>query len=360
VVHGRRRWSERALFGALALVCACGGQDGAPAEAAPTPWPIVPYPSLPPSDDEVGKARIELGRLLFYDPILSVDRETACATCHSEIWGMGDGIAVGVGHGAGRGAGPRREGPNVSRRNSLPLYNLAYRTSFLWDGRAATLEQQALMPIDDENELGASAEDVVGALSDVPEYVERFANAFPEDPAISKEHLAAALAAFERTILANRATYDAYAEGRHELMDADEIEGMFRFAELGCHTCHVPPLFESETFADRSVPETDGVVDRGLEEHTGRLEDRGKFRTTTLRNLAATGPYFHNGSVNEMSAAIRHEMVQSGLPFDDEDVERVRLFIHNTLRDESSHPVRPISVPSGLPMPIDPAGPTSR
>jgi cytochrome c peroxidase len=193
----------------------------------------------------------------------------------------------------------------------------------------------------------------------VPEYVERFADAFPEDPEVTLDNLASALAAFQRTIVSNRSTYDAYAGGRTELMDEEEIEGMFRFAEMGCDGCHVPPLFESETFANRQVLEVEGIVDDGLEEHTGLEEDRGKFRTPTLRNLAATEPYFHNGSVKLMSDAIRHELEQSAMPFTEDDVELILVFLDKTLRDESKHPVRPVSVPSGLHLPIDPAGPGS-
>ena len=134
------------------------------------------------------------------------------------------------------------------------------------------------------------------------------------DSAATLDNVAAAIAAYERTFISNRSTYDGYAEGRYGLMKEEQIEGMFRFAEMGCGGCHVPPLFESETFANRNVPDVEGVVDHGLEERTERPEDRGKFRTPTLRNLAATEPYFHNGSEKLMSGAIRHELEQSGLP----------------------------------------------
>ena len=348
------------------LLAGCGDGAGAPSmpldpeppDARFLPWELTEFPELPADAKDVPPERIELGRFLFYDPILSVDDQTACATCHSELWGMGDGIPRGVGHGAGLDAGPRREGPNTLRRNSPSLYNLAFRSTLLWDGRAETLEEQALMPVLDNQELGSDEPTVLAELSAVPEYVARFADAFPDDPNVTLDNLAAALAAFERTIISNRATYDGYVEGRRELMDEDEVEGMFRFAEMGCAGCHVPPLFESETFANRHVSEIEGVVDHGLEEHTDLEEDRGKFRTTTLRNLAATEPYFHNGSVKLMSDAIRHELEQSGLPFTDDDVQLIMLFIHNTLRDESNNAIRPVSVPSGLHLPIDPAGAT--
>ena len=141
-----------------------------------------------------------------------------------------------------------------------------------------------------------------------------------------------------------------------QLMNDDEVKGMYRFAEMGCDGCHTPPLFESETFANRNVPQVEGIVDHGLEELTGREEDRGKFRTMTLRNLMSTEPYFHNGSVTSMSGAVRHELEQSGMPFTDDDVRLIIVFIDKTLRDETQEAIRPPTVPSGLPLPIDPPG----
>jgi cytochrome c peroxidase len=309
---------------------------------------------------DVPDARIELGHVLFFDPILSVDRETACVTCHSQIWGMGDGIPRAIGHGAGLNAGPGREGPNILRRNSPALYNLAFRSSLLWDGREQMLEEQALVPIFSEVEMGADRETLVAELASIPEYVARFEDAFPEDPRVTLENMASALSAYERTLISDRSIYDGYVEGRPELMNEDQVEGMYRFAEMGCDGCHTPPLFESETFANRNVPEVDGIIDHGLEEHTGREEDRGTFRTPSLRNLSSTEPYFHNGSVKLASDAIRHELEQSGMPFTDDDLRLIKVFIDKTLRDETREAIRPGSVPSGLALPIDPAGPTQR
>ena len=169
-------------------------------------------------------------------------------------------------------------------------------------------------------------------------------------------NLASALAAYQRTFISDRSTYDAYASGRTGLMTEEQVQGMFRFAEMGCDGCHTPPLFESETFADRNVPNVDGIVDDGLEEHTGLTKDRGKFRAVSLRNLMSTSPYFHNGAMTRMDDAIRHELEQSGMPFDEEDVRLITTFIDKSLRDETREAIRPVSVPSGLTIPIDPPG----
>lgn len=343
------------LIAAFATACgeAAGTSEG---DRPPTPWPITAFPELPQSVTDAPEARIELGRLLFFDPILSVDRETACATCHSEQWGMGDALSRAVGHGAGLLSGPGRRGPNVLRRNSPSLYNLVFRETLLWDGRVRTLEEQALLPLLDEDEMSVDPETVVEELGAIPEYAQLFAEAFPEDPRVTVPNLTHALGAYQRTFISNRSTYDAYVEGRTGLMNEDQIEGMFRFAEMGCDGCHTPPLFESETFANRNMPEAEDVIDHGREEHTGRKEDRGKFRTVSLRNLMSTAPYFHNGAITRMDDAIRHELEQSGMPFDDEDVRLIMTFIDKTLRDETREAIRPVKVPSGLPIPIDPPG----
>ena len=337
---------------ALSVLVACG--ESADSGSAPElPWPLVEFPELPEVATGVPEARIELGNLLFYDPILSVDRETACATCHSEFWGMSDALPVAVGHGAGPLAGPGREGPNMLRRNSPALFNIAFRQSLLWDGKASSLEEQALMPLRANDELALDPETAVAELAAIPEYVTLFAEAFPDDPEVNEANVASALAAFQRTMVSNRSLYDAYARGQSAVFTDELVEGMFLFAEMGCSNCHAPPLFESETFADRNVREVGDVVDQGRAEVTGLAEDVGKFRVPTLRNVFESEPYFHNGSVKELADAIRHELEQSQLPFDDEDVRLLERFIRDGLRDDSRSAERPRRVPSGLPTPLD-------
>jgi cytochrome c peroxidase len=306
--------------------------------------------------NEVPKARIELGRLLFFDPLLSVDRETACATCHLAQWGMGDALPRAIGHGAGLLAGPSRVGSNTLRRNSLSLYNVAFRSPLLWDGRAATLEEQALIPLITENEMNREPGGIAIEIGNIPEYANLFADAFPEDPRVTVENLASALAAYQRTFVSKDSAYDAYVDGSSGALSADLTEGMFRFGEMGCDDCHTPPLFESNTFANRGVAEIEGVIDQGLEEVTGRSEDRGKFRTPTLRNANNTQPYFHNGSVLNLSDVVRHELEQSELPFTEEDVRLITEFVGKALRDDRNQAAFPAEVPSGLPLPVDPFG----
>ena len=340
----------------LAAVVASCGDSAESGQGVQTPWPLTEFPSLPEAMQDVPAARLELGHLLFYDAVLSVDRETSCSTCHSERWGLSDALRRGVGHGAGLLAGPGREGPNTVRRNSSSLFNLAFRETLTWDGAAETLEAQVLIPLFGDDEMGADAETIVSDLSGIAEYVDMFSEAFPDNPEVSIDNVASALAAYQRTFLSMDALYDKHAAGRTRVMTDEMTEGMFLFAEMGCHDCHVPPLFESETFANRNVPGVEGLVDPGREETTGRREDRGKFRAVTLRNIVFTAPYFHNGTVDSLQDAVRHELGQSEQPFTDDDVRLIALFIGQALRDETNEAIRPAVLPSGLPLSVDDPG----
>ena len=357
-----------AVVAAVALTSGCGGSNdsggsagsggsGGHVSAEPSvpelPWALAEFPPLPAVMEDVPEARIELGRALFYDPIVSTDRETACATCHSEIWGMSDTLPRAVGHSAGLIAGPDRQGPNVLRRNSPTLFNMAFRSSFFLDGRTETLEEQALLPLLTEDELDRNPEEVVADLAGIEEYASLFAAAFPDDPRVTVDNFAAALAAFQRTLISKRSLYDGYVDGDVLALNDEMVEGMFRFSEMGCDSCHVPPLFESETFADRNIPGVEGIIDEGRAEATEDPADLGKFRTPILRNINFTEPYFHNGTVRLLDEAVIHELEQGSMPYTDEDARLITLFIEKALNDESRKPRRPISVPSGLPMPID-------
>lgn len=357
------RWLIAVACVTQLCVVGCGSGDGSPADEGPSeprapaagptvPWPVTDFPSLPDMSD-VPEARIELGRLLFHDPILSIDKETACSTCHSDKWGMSDGLALTIGHGAGLLSGAQRTGGAVGRRNSQAIFNLAFRETLLWDGRAESLEEQAMMPLESEDELAIDPQAAADEVAAIAEYVERFEAAFPDDPRVSVENMSSALAAMQRTIVSNRSLYDGYVGGDLGALNGEVIEGMFRFADYGCEGCHTPPLFESEVFADRNVPEVEGVEDDGLAEVTEDEADRDKFRTPSLRNVGLTSPYFHNGSVMVLEDVVRHELDQGGEAYTDEDVSLITRFISRALKDDSKKPDRPLSVPSGLALPAD-------
>jgi len=326
-----------------------------PYDGPPLPWAWEPFPATPfPIDDLPSPARIELGLLLFYDPVLSRDRATACATCHSEIWGMSDGLPVSIGVDGEGPTGPGRTGPNQTTRNAQTLWNVALRPSLFWDGRSTSLEEQALLPIENAHELALDLDALVERLQGIDEYVRRFRRAFPAEPGgITTHQVARALAAFERTLITNRAPYDAYVDGDEGAITGDARRGMWLFAEGGCDGCHVPPLFDSERYAARIA-----TNDAGRAEITNNPDDRGAFRVPTLRNLRESGPYFHDGSVATIEEAVRLEARRSadeghGRALSDDEVELVAAFLHKSLMDRSREPTRPDHVPSELGVPID-------
>lgn len=319
-------------------------------------WSLVPLgmPSIP-ADNAQNPIKVELGNLLFHDPILSRDSEVACVTCHSQYWGLSDGLEVSVGLDGTGPAGLGRTGPNLTRRNSPSLWNVGFRESMFWDGRSSSLEEQALEPLLDPGEMGKDPEQVVAELAEIPEYVALFEAAFPEMATpMTVESMAMAIAAFQRTLLSNDAPYDQYAAGDRNAMSAAEIRGMTVFGELGCHSCHVPPRFEAELYADSGVPNMPDTADLGRAEVSFDADDEGLFRVPSLRNLRETGPYFHNGSIEQLDDAISFEVDRHGARgIDEGEFEDLAAFLSKSLMDRSAEPARPETVPSGLPVPPD-------
>jgi cytochrome c peroxidase len=260
----------------------------------------------------------------------------------------------------GRGAiGPGRVGPHMSRRNAQALWNVGLRESFFWDGRETSLEEQSLRPLENPDELNRDPDEVVSELAAIPAYVRLFEQAFPGEAAkVTRENMARALATFVRAYQSNRAPYDQYLRGDNLALSAQDLRGMALFAELDCSGCHVPPRFESEAYADRHVPNPEGIVDEGRFEHTQVAADRGHFRVPTLRNARETGPYFHNGAVASFEDAVRHEVgeqVQAGLraALSEAELADLVMFLRRALVDTSRQQHPPESVPSGLPIPLD-------
>jgi cytochrome c peroxidase len=330
------------------LAAACGSEHGLD-PLPPLPWPAEAMaPVAEPADNPSSAGKVALGRLLFYDPLLSSDRQVACATCHSELWGMSDGLDLSVGVDGEGPTGPGRSGPHRTTRNAQTLWNVGYRSSLFWDGRTSTLEEQALEPIAAEHEMNRNIDELVLDLRAIDAYRTLFSAAFPDDgEPVGAENLARALAAFQRGFVTSLAPYDRYVSGDLGALDHEARRGMFLFADAGCAQCHVPPLFESERFAHRDVPS----ADEGRFAVTGAEDDRGAFRVPTLRNLRETGPYFHDGSVVELREAVAHEA--RSLAMSDVDIDAIARFIHKGLMDRSREPDRPEQVPSGLDVPAD-------
>lgn len=357
---GRRpSHAETVLAGAcllaIAATSACDGEEppASTYDGPPIPWAYAPFPKpVAPADNPTTDAKINLGNKLFYDPILAGDKAVACATCHSEIWGMSDGLSVSIGVDGEGPTGPGRTGPNRTTRNALTLWNASLRPALFWDGRAQSLEEQALMPLEQAVEMDLPPDEATARVAAIPEYVDLFEAAFPGEP-ISEANIAKAIAAFERTILSNRSPYDHYVDGDEGAMTPAQLRGMQRFADAGCATCHAPPLFENGAFVARFPSDDEGRSAISLD-----ANDRGAFRVPTVRNARETGPYFHDGSVQTLDEAIALEVqrqVDSGAspPLDAEAIADLTAFVRDGLMDATSAPSRPLHVPSGLDVPKD-------
>ncbi|MEM7582671.1 MAG: parallel beta-helix domain-containing protein [Acidobacteriota bacterium] len=330
------------------------------------PFPEIPMRPENPTTD----ARVALGHMLYFDPVLSGSNRTSCAHCHHPDLGFSDNRGRSMGQG-GTGLGPSRTGGTLLRRGSPTVWNAAYNHLQFWDGRAHDLEEQAGKPIQDPAEMAQDPDELVAELRAIPEYVDLFKAAFGNggDPleAVSFERVTFAIAAFERTLLSQSSRYDLYARGDRQALTAAERRGLnlFRSLETRCFECHNLPTFANPDFKVIGVPETAGLdePDLGRGEVEGGEAYARAFKVPTLRNVALTAPYMHNGSFETLSEVIDFYADGGGaglgleLPNLDDKIRRFELsptekhdliaFLH-ALTDTSRQPEIPASVPSGL------------
>lgn len=328
------------------------------------PFPAARVRPENPSSAE----KIELGRQLFFDPVLSGDDRTSCAHCHHPDLGFADGRATGMGAG-GVGVGPDRRGGAELRRNTPTVWNAAFNGAQFWDGRAADLEAQAEGPILHPDEMAQDADELIAELAAIPAYVRRFEAVFGGGgaDAITLENVTFAIAAFERTLVTRRSRFDAYAEGDRSALTRAELRGLdlFRSLRTRCFECHQPPTFALRDFKVVGVPDPAGEpADRGRGELDVGGPD-GAFKVPTLRNVALTAPYMHNGSLATLEEVVDFYAGGGGAAhgLDPESLDdKIRAFelrpeergdlvaFLRALTDESALPEIPTSVPSGLPV----------
>jgi cytochrome c peroxidase len=276
-----------------------------------------------PVDNPSNPSIVELGRLLFWDPILSGNKDVACATCHHPDFGYAENLDIsigvnGVGLGSARHFNEENSIPFV-QRNSQSVLNTAFNgideegsydpqtAPMFWDLRAKGLEEQALMPILTYEEMRGDnyAEDeildeVVARLNGILEYQTLFAVAFSEQQAINSENLGKALAAFQRTLVATNSPYDRYIAGDLNAMTRRQIEGMRAFENVGCVECHSGPMFSDFQMHVLGVPDNNK-----LPESDQGLNQTYAFRTPSLRNLDYTAPYMHSGVFSSLRDVLR-------------------------------------------------------
>jgi cytochrome c peroxidase len=246
-----------------------------------------------PADNPLTDARVRLGRRLFFDPVLSADGTLACASCHQPEHGFASP--------EGRPHGVR--GQRLARR-APSLFNRAYGATFFWDGRSASLEEQALQPIANPTELGSSAEEAVRRLREHKEYRAQFEAAFPDG--VTAANLARALAGFERVLLRGDSTVDRFRRrGEHAALTTEQRHGLWLYeSKGGCWRCHSGPNFTDEQYHNTGVSWDKHIPDLGRYAVTKQDADRGKFKTPTLRGVALTAPYMHDGSIATLEAVV--------------------------------------------------------
>ena len=251
----------------------------------------LPEDLAPRATDERAELAVALGRRLFFDPILSIDRTVACASCHDPSTGFTNPTAKSSGVN-GRTA-----------RNTPTLFNRALGEHFSWDGRASSLEDQVLLPIENPIEMGLPLEDALARLGADESYRGQFQALFGAAPA--RALLADALAAFLRRILIADSPIDRFRNGEFAALTPAARSGLWFYESRGsCWRCHSGANFSDEAFHDTGVGAEDGVPEEGRFAVTGEEADRGRFKTPTLRGLTHTAPYMHDGSLATLAEVV--------------------------------------------------------
>lgn len=282
-----------------------------------------------PKNNPLTQAKVELGKELFFDKRLSADGTISCATCHDPALAFTDGKRVSDGINGKRG-----------KRNSPSILNAMFNSAQFWDGRAETLEDQAVLPLIDANEMGNKSPDEVAArLQKIPEYTRLFREAFNTD--VTVEAIARAISAFERTLVSGDSPFDRFVAGNREAMSDAAKRGMLVFRTKGrCNICHNInqsfPFMTDQNFRNTGIAANDSAFDnithkasemmqtgqpasllRSLTSQEGGAElgrfvftnntlDIGAFRTPSLRNVELTAPYFHDGSAATLADVVRY------------------------------------------------------
>lgn len=324
-----------------------------------------------PEDNPTTPEKVELGRLLFFDPILSDDNTMSCAHCHHPHLGFSDGLPRSLGRGA-TGAGRERKGGIELTRGAPTLWNAVYNHRQFWDGRAANLEAQARMVITTPEEVNADPDDLVRELKAIPEYRELFDKAFggTNGESITFKNITYALAAFERTLVSFNSRFDRYAAGDGSALTPQEKRGLklFLSPKTRCNECHGLPTFANRDFKVIGVPDPPNgpkdVPKEGAEKGRGGGPN-GAFKIPTLRNIALTAPYMHSGVFATLEEVLDFYAGGGGrglgldVPLQDDKIRKFQLTPQEkadiiafllALTDESALPEIPARVPSGLPV----------
>jgi cytochrome c peroxidase len=233
--------------------------------------------------DNPVKTKADLGKMLFSEKMLSRDSSLSCASCHKPEYGFADTVAFSKGVGG-----------KLTKRNTPSVLNMALRPYFFWDGRAASLEQQSLMPIQNPDEMDLPVEEAVRRLNGDAAYSKLFYKIFKQKP--NAKNLAAAFAAFERTLETTGSKFDDWTDGKAKLTSSEERgRQLFTGSKAKCFDCHFTVDFTADEYRNIGLYNGNELADKGRYDITRKKGDLGKFKTPGLRNIAVTAPYMHNG-----------------------------------------------------------------
>lgn len=282
--------------------------------AVPKPESLPKFPELTlPAGDPQTPAKIALGHQLFFDKRLSVDNSRSCYSCHQNEQGNGGAEPLAIG----------ARNKQLTRR-SPTIWNVAYFSKFYWDGRSGSLEAQMKGAWGGGN-MGVGAKNLAKKAAEIAKiegYKAQFARVFPKE-GVTPDTIARAVAAYERTLVCNKTRYDQYAGGKQDALTAQEKQGLALFmGKAQCTACHAPPLFSNAMGTPDGVFFNTGIGTAGIAEDkvdvgrfavTKKQEDWAAFKIPSLRNVAKSAPYFHDGSVNTLAEAVKL-MARGGHP----------------------------------------------
>ena len=373
----------------VTLSCATHDQTQTDTQKKEVPDDSTRLAALPtgvptPADNPTTPEKVALGRLLFFDPILSGHKDVACATCHQPEFGFAESLEISIGvNGHGLGSKRTFRMPNdipFVKRNSQTVLNAAFNgirengrveasiAPMFWDLRAKGLEAQALEPIKSLEEMRghrypkeAALDSVINRLLANAEYRLLFQKAFGSKDSITNRTLGQAIAAYERTLVGGNSRFDQYMRGDNTALSINERDGMQAFLKSGCTKCHNGPMLSDYQLHTLGVPDNEK-----LPETDPGVDNRYRFRTPTLRNLRYTAPYMHSGKLRTLEHVLEFYEDLSGdkirnpnvtkaqldpllnsLKVSFKDISNIVEFL-NTLNDEGFDRSTPKRVPSGL------------
>lgn len=284
---------------AITFFMGCGSNTNAPSadafapEIQPLPAQLTTYEPMPiPADNPMTPEKVALGRQLFFDERLSIDGSKSCYSCHVCEHGLTDGLPKAIGAG-------NKQLP----RSSPTLWNIGYHKEFYWDGRSGSLEAQAMAAWKGGNMgVGEKTGEIVAKINALQGYKTQFQNVFQSDA--TAENMMKAISAYERTIISGDTAWDRWKAGDNTAISMSAYRGWNIFQAIKCNNCHDGVLFTDQQYHNVGIGMDQKEPDTGRGKVTNKPEDTGAFKTPTLRDIARTAPYFHDGSAKTLEEAV--------------------------------------------------------